>query len=417
MASHHSSARSSGRGSGRDSGRWATDSPDEGSISRLAPPAMPSSWPARPLLLRLACGGEGCGAPLRFNSTDSVFSIDNALFSGRGYARFRGLPHEPKAYFAGKKRHMSTVVQGRVKRPIPLSECATGFEFSAPLAHLPARSVVALILSFVKTIAPTANVDILGDTPSILNPLFQTIQRLHVAVPGSEVEDITQPFAEETALLGGQFTERVRGQGQVCTCARACAPPTDSMHAAHLSADLPTDLPTDGPPNLAFPACHNRLTSLAPPPYPRPQRVDWKERKRFFASRSNAANFTLEPGLVYTMEFYEDKLVPSSFEAAIIGMRFPLCRMLGAGTVHPQPLQTMAKVRDLSSPHSTSHNLSQDLTRSHKISQYLTRSHKISQDHLSQDLSSPHSPGLAVPRHVLCHLAQTSLALPYRCRA
>jgi hypothetical protein len=248
---------------------------------RLPPPPLPSEWLTRPMMLRVACGATA-GEQVGFNQPGTVFPVETPLFSGHCYVRFRGLPNEPSAYFAGKKRHMSTVVQGRVKQPLPLSECATGFEFDAPLRKLPGRTLINLGLGFIRTIAPAVSVD-LGDRPTILNPLLQTVQRLHVAQPGEEPE-ITDPFDERTALLGGKFAERS---------------------------------------------------------------VSWKDRKKFFASRANAGAYTLDPRLVYTFEFYEDKLVPATFDFMIIGMRFPLARFLGCGKndeAPAQPLQTMAKL-------------------------------------------------------------------------
>ena len=235
-------------------------------------------------MLRLACG-EQAGAQVGFNAPDSTFAIETEHFSGRAYVRLRGLADEPSAYFAGKKRQMSTVVQGRFKRAIPMMDCATGYEFDAPFTNLPIRMVIKIALSVVRAIAPTASIDLLGDQPSILNPLFQTVQRLHVAVPGEE-PDITAPLTEQTTLLGGVFAERG---------------------------------------------------------------VAWERRKKMFASRSTGGAYTLDPALVYTFELYEDKFVPPTFDLTIAGYRFPLARFMGGGAAGsgvppPRPLQQMGKV-------------------------------------------------------------------------
>ena len=236
-------------------------------------------WRTRPFMLRVNCG-ERVGEMELFNEPTSVFPVETEYFVGKVYFRLRGLPGEPTSYFNGKNRWTSTVVQGRVKKPIPMSECATGYEFGAPFTHVPSRLLIRAALSFVRSIAPTMSVDLLGERPNFLNPLFQTIQRLHVALPGSE-PPITEVFEEKTSLLGGVFANKT---------------------------------------------------------------VGWKERKKFFASRSHGAKFVLDPAHVYTMEFYEDKLIPATFELAILGMKFPLSRYLGGGSPRPQPLQILGKV-------------------------------------------------------------------------
>ena len=259
------------------------------SPSKLPRPPLPDEWPSRPMLLRVASGTEATppGAFVGFNDPASVFALESDYFSGRCYVRLRGLPAEPSAYFTGKRRSMSTVVQGRVKQPLPMRELSTGFEFNHPLLHLPGKTIIRLCTSIVRTIAPAVTIDLLSNSPCILNPLFDAVQRLHVALPGDEPE-ITTPFEEETELLGGVFAERP---------------------------------------------------------------VAWKERKKLFTSRSSENDvatygrpYMLDPAHVITMEFYEDKLIPAAFELLIGPMRFSLARLLGGGTPVPQPLMTMAQV-------------------------------------------------------------------------
>ena len=92
------------------------------------PPPHPSEWRTRPLMLRVAdCGahdGQQCG----FNLPSTAFPVETDLFKGKMYFRFRGLPDEPKEYFAGKQRRLAAVVQGRVKRQIVMADCMTGVQ-------------------------------------------------------------------------------------------------------------------------------------------------------------------------------------------------------------------------------------------------------------------------------------------------
>ena len=68
-----------------------------------------------------------------------------------------------------------------------------------------------------------------------------------------------------------------------------------------------------------------------------------------FSNLSRIDNM-LDPAHVYTMEFYEDKLLPTTWELLLGPWRLNLARHLSGGTPHPQPLQMMAKVNFI--PHS-----------------------------------------------------------------
>lgn len=253
------------------------------SKDRLLPPAHPEYWATSPMLLRNACGTT-LGEEVQCNVLDSVFPIETELFSGHGYIRLKGvLPNCDKAdaYFQGKKRKMSTTIQGRVKRPLVMTECSTGFEFMHPLLHLPARKMLQMIETVVRAIAPAVSIDLLGARPSILNPLFNAVQRLHVSLPGEE-PDITAAVEEKTTLLGGVFAEKP---------------------------------------------------------------LSWKRRKIFFSTPSAVSSaYSLDPAYVYTMELYEDKLNPSTFDLLVGPWKFPLARFLGGGTSNPQTIGTMGKL-------------------------------------------------------------------------
>jgi len=243
----------------------------------VPPPPLP--WLTEIVMLRIGDGhSSGSGDQVEYNGSSS-FPIETDFFSGMCHVRLRGLPGEPEEYFAGKKRQQSTVVQGRVKRPLQMSECSTGFEWHAPLRHMPRPLFLKPILKFFRTIAPAITIDVLSDRPLVLNPLFNAVQRLHVALPGEQPE-ITSPFEEETTLLGGAFATKPLG---------------------------------------------------------------WKDRKRMFASRASLP-YTLDPAHVVTMELYEDKLIPTTFELVVGPIRVSLLPVLGAGTALPQPLMTIGKL-------------------------------------------------------------------------
>ena len=233
-------------------------------------------------MLRTACGASN-GAQQGFNDPSTVFPIETEAFSGKMFFRVRHLEGEPREYFAGKNRMLSVVVQGRVKRQISMGDCFTGYEFARPFRRIPAKTMISAAMAVIRRLAPTVSADVVGKKPYFLNPLFQTIQLLNVSLPGEEPDLTAYPLAEQTGLLGGIFAQRA---------------------------------------------------------------VDWQARKKYFASAANGRQHMLQPEHVYTMEFYEDKLDMSTFQLAVLGMRFDLSRYLDG-----QPLQIMGKIG--SAPHST----------------------------------------------------------------
>lgn len=183
-------------------------------------PGPVETWRARPLVLRVACGPRA-GAQESYNYPNTMFPIETDHFVGHMYFRFRNLDGEPTEYFAGRERKLSAVVQGRVKHPIVMSSCVTGYEFDQPFQNVPATWLISAAMRFVRRIAPTIVVDILGRQPYILNPLFQTVQLLHVAQPGGEPPMTSvMPMPETTHLLGGIFAQKPLDRLQVTAIER-----------------------------------------------------------------------------------------------------------------------------------------------------------------------------------------------------
>ncbi len=232
-----------------------------------SPPAHDeATTPPHPSIQLKVAAGADAGTVVRCNSPTSVFSVETDAFVGRIYMRLRGMPNEPVQYFSKNRSvRMSAVVQGRFKRQgLTMSDCATGYEFEQPLAHLPARIVIRTVLRIAQSFAPTMVQDMTGVRPYLLNPMFQTIQALHVAESGAE-PPITALVEERTDLLGGIFAQRAVSSG---------------------------------------------------------------ERKRYFASLARAKRHAIDTSHVYTMEFSEDKIEPKTFELLLMSMRFKLSSYL-----------------------------------------------------------------------------------------
>jgi hypothetical protein len=247
-------------------------------VARLVEPSR--TPPSVPIALRVA-SGHTRGAKVGYNTPSSSFAVETDRFAGRMYFRFRGLSNEPTdGYFASRPGvRIGVVVQGQFKQPIVMSDCSTGYEFEKPFAFVPARFLVRSILRAVRLLAPTLVENVLGARPYVLNPLFQTVQLLHVAHPGSE-PPIHNLVCESTSLLGGVFAERA---------------------------------------------------------------VEATERKRYFASSKHGSLHMLDPALVYTLEFSEDKIDPTDFSFVILGMRFGIAKYLGRQPL-PYPMAKLGHI-------------------------------------------------------------------------
>lgn len=116
-----------------------------------------AEWPHRPLLVcantpvsshfKVADYGSGpcpLGRPFRFESD---------LFEGVCLIRVKNsnsddIPGDA-SYFKGRKRIFQSVVQGRFKKAIPVSDVMTGHEFSRPLSNLPPHMILKTASSFI----------------------------------------------------------------------------------------------------------------------------------------------------------------------------------------------------------------------------------------------------------------------------
>jgi len=66
-----------------------------------------------------------------------------------------------------------------------------------------------------------------------------------------------------------------------------------------------------------------------------------KQRKRFFSRPQNLAKFTLQPGLIYTFDFYQHMLDITTMEINLGFRKFDISDFL-----NNQPVQAMARLFD-----------------------------------------------------------------------
>ena len=101
-------------------------------------------------------------APLPINDPEQVIEFESATFAGRCLVRIAELAPNPRSgagagsllaepYFAGRKRKMQVVIQGRFKRPLRFDQVCTPFarcRLGPRLLLSSKRSLVFFFLSF-----------------------------------------------------------------------------------------------------------------------------------------------------------------------------------------------------------------------------------------------------------------------------
>jgi len=108
---------------------------------------------------------------------------------------------------------MQTVVQGRFKKRLKMSDVYFGSTFPQPLAYAPPPTMSKLIDSILRRVAPGLILDLSSDSPKVLAPLAGTVQTMSIDSPGNE-PDITMPRITENVVssLGKSFSTPAKRQ-------------------------------------------------------------------------------------------------------------------------------------------------------------------------------------------------------------
>jgi len=97
------------------------------------------------------------------------FLFSSELFEGTCLIRLRGTdgdnPEGDAAYLASRKCTFQSVVHGRFKEEVPVSNVMSGHEFVQPLRNLPHPFALQAATNFIKKISPGADVVVYGDQP------------------------------------------------------------------------------------------------------------------------------------------------------------------------------------------------------------------------------------------------------------
>jgi len=159
-------------------------------------------------ILPINNGNEKAGESL-------VIDFETDVFEGTFLLRLRfseGTTPEPyddnKGYFQGLNRRYQSLVRGRFKKQIPLTELSTGFRFDRPCGKLPPKWIMRGALKVLKFFAPQLDARLDGEHPHSLSPLGSMPQSISVETEVSDCLDGVreEPTDESKTLLGQAST-------------------------------------------------------------------------------------------------------------------------------------------------------------------------------------------------------------------
>lgn len=227
-----------------------------------------------------------------FNHKWAVIDFESTLFKGRAILRVKNcIKGGGGSYFKGRKRKFQMTIQGRFKRRLSMGSVVTGQEFDCRFKKLPPTWAIRSVLSVMQALSPSLQSDLTCDQPYARSAMAATVQAMSVTDPDNKkgrLPDIMEEPVENTKLI-----RKTNGQ----------------------------------PIN---PSKRREMTS--------------QQRKKYFSKRKNLLNSSFDPCFVYTFDFYQHMLQPSTFEfdagVPIIG------NVLLAPYLDGQPIQLMAKLVD-----------------------------------------------------------------------
>jgi len=181
----------------------------------MFPKMEPAKWPHKPIYVQPGSSTKTPGLASKHHPIPLgiPIEIESPLFKGTVLLRFRNAksdePVSHKSYFKGRKRLMQTVVQGRFKRPLKMSEVYVGSIFSEPLAAAPPAFMTTVMNAVIKRVAPGVVLDLSSSAPKVVALLGGTAQTMSIDEPGNE-PDITLPQIEENvaSVLGDKVSTK-----------------------------------------------------------------------------------------------------------------------------------------------------------------------------------------------------------------
>jgi len=291
-------------------------------VGGFCPNALPhpSTWKTRPLLFRLSGSCHNVTGNLqpawgRFEENveskylalkrtgekevaqgglpvnTEAFTFETSTFSGKGILRIPS--EETKEYFKGKRRLSSVLVQGKFKKKISFRDVLTGQEFCHPVKS-PGYFITKAAFALFKTLSPSMEANIVAENEKEMIP-----NATHFMSPMAATASIINISKDEKSAPTLSTTARIQ----------------EDMRA--LGGELADSF-------TKYPDMERRII--------------W--RKKYFNKITNLEKFSFDTDVIYTFDFYNDKLILEDLRLAILGKRFDLTSYLAG-----QPLRIMAKVR------------------------------------------------------------------------
>jgi hypothetical protein len=171
-----------------------------------------ATWPHRPALL---CANTPVSPSLYVPEFGTgpcpigvPFEFSTELFEGTCLVRLRDVPSDDPdgdaEYFDGRKRRFQSIVQGRFKEELAVSDVFTGHEF-LPLKRLPPSWLVRAATSLISRIAPGTDIVLNKQETRAMSLLAATSQVVSIDPVGNEPEITNGNIEEDVSLFGGIF--------------------------------------------------------------------------------------------------------------------------------------------------------------------------------------------------------------------
>eukprot|EP00466_Bigelowiella_natans_P002500 jgi/Bigna1/83658/fgenesh1_pg.112_\ len=218
----------------------------------------------------------------------------------------------------GKRRLSSVLVQGKFKKKISFRDVLTGQEFCHPVKS-PGYFITKAAFALFKTLSPSMEANIVAENEKEMIP-----NATHFMSPMAATASVVAHCHSRDFLFCGKAKTSMMRDRLIINISK------DEKSAPTLSttARIQEDMRALGG-ELA-----DSFTK-----YPdMERRIIW--RKKYFNKITNLEKFSFDTDVIYTFDFYNDKLILEDLRLAILGKRFDLTSYLAG-----QPLRIMAKVR------------------------------------------------------------------------
>jgi hypothetical protein len=187
-------------------------------IDREVLPAT-SSWPHRPVWLKASDETKVIGVSEKEALPLGIpVEFETPLFKGKLLLRLRNVksddPKPHKAYFDGRKRVMQTVVQGKFKKPIPMSDVYVGCVFKKPLEQAPPPMFVGMMNAVMKRVAPGVIFELDTAKPRVVALYAGTAETISIDTPGEEPDMTGADLPENLSRKFGSKFKSIKHRKQ-----------------------------------------------------------------------------------------------------------------------------------------------------------------------------------------------------------